>query len=121
MTIRLQGSLLPNAGRIEILYAGVWGTISRNSWDINDANVVCRQLGYQAAEAALTNRVYGPSIGPTWLTNLQCTGYETNVMNCAHDGIANKTEQYSTTAFASVICKDVKISEGKIEESTTAH
>ena len=113
--IRLQGSLLPNAGRIEILYAGVWGTIGLNNWDINDAAVVCRQLGYQTgAEAALTNGVYGPFIGPTWLTNLQCTGYETNVMNCAHDAIANKTERSTTTAFASVICKDGKISEGKI-------
>ena len=115
MQIRLQGSLLPNAGRIEILYAGVWGTIGRSNWDILDANVVCRQLGYQAgAEAALKNRVYGPFIGPTWLTNLQCTGYEINVMNCAHDGIANKTEQSSAIEFASVICKDGKISEGKI-------
>lgn len=112
--IRLQGSLLPNAGRIEILYAGVWGTIGRSNWDVNDANVVCRQLGYQAgAEAALKNRVYGPFIGPTWLTNLQCTGYETNVMDCAHDGIANKTERSSTVEFASVICKDGKTAEEK--------
>ena len=35
-------------------------------------------------------------------------------MNCAHDAIANKTERYTTTAFASVICKDGKISEGKV-------
>ena len=81
--------------------------------------MVCRQLGYQAgAEAALKTRVFGPFIGPIWLTNLQCIGNEKNMMECAHDKIANKTEQSPASQFASVICKDGKISGGKIYEST---
>jgi len=112
VSIRLQGSSLPNAGRIEILYAGVWGAISSYHWDLNDATVVCRQLGYKAgAEAALRNRVYGPFIGPVWLKNLQCIGREKHMMQCAHDGIANKTERSPATRFASVICKDSKMPE----------
>ena len=117
--IRLKGSSQPNAGRIEILYAGVWGAISSHNWDVNDATVVCRQLGYQAgAEAALKNRVFGPFIGPVWLTNLQCTGNEKNMMECAHDKIANKTEQSPSSQFASLICKDGKMWRGKIYEFT---
>ena len=113
--IRLKGSSQPNAGRIEILYAGVWGAISSHNWDVNDATVVCRQLGYQAgAEAALKNRIFGPFIGPVWLTNLQCTGNETNIMGCAHDKIGNKTEQSPASQFASLICKDGKMSGGKV-------
>ena len=117
--IRLQGSSLPNAGRIEILYAGVWGAISTYNWDLNDATVVCRQLGYKAgAEAALKNRVYGPFIGPIWLTNLQCIGNEKSMMECTHDEIANKTERSPETRFASLICKDGKMSGGTFYEST---
>ncbi|XP_068710420.1 scavenger receptor cysteine-rich type 1 protein M160-like isoform X2 [Montipora foliosa] len=108
--IRLQGSTLPNAGRVEVFYGGVWGSISSDNWDMNDATVVCRQLGYQdGAEVALKNRVYGPFFGPVWLTYLHCTGNEKNVMECAHDVIGNKSEEMPTTRFASVICKGGKM------------
>ncbi len=99
-----------------MLYAGVWGAISKHGWDINGATVVCRQLGYQAgAEAALTNVVYGPVSGPLWLTNLQCSGSETNLMSCSHDVIGNKSESQSRRRVASVICKDGSLSNGNVE------
>lgn len=34
-------------GRIEFCASGVWGTICGNGWDENDAQVACRQLGYE--------------------------------------------------------------------------
>ncbi len=34
-------------GRIEVLYAGIWGSICDVSWtEINNAKVVCRMMGW---------------------------------------------------------------------------
>ena len=113
--IRLQGSSVPNAGRVEVFYAGIWGAISKNNWDIDDARVACRQLGYQAgAEAALKKDFYGPVSGPVWLTNLHCSGSETNLMSCAHDVIGNKSELQRRQYVASVICKYGPLPSGNV-------
>lgn len=44
--IRLVGGSSPLEGRVELCLGGVWGTITDDSWDTNDAKVVCKELGF---------------------------------------------------------------------------
>merc|ERR1719266_1816592 len=55
--IRLVGGSHQKEGRVEILHDGKWGTICDDSWDINDANVACRQLCF--TRASYTSKKFG--------------------------------------------------------------
>jgi len=57
--IRLLGSLQSNEGRVEVCFNEAWGTVCDNSWDIDDANVVCRQLGFSRHSESYKDVVEG--------------------------------------------------------------
>ena len=51
--IKLRGGDTGFEGRVEICIDNVWGTVCDDFWDVNDARVVCRQLGSVLPEGML--------------------------------------------------------------------
>ncbi|KAM8780321.1 LOW QUALITY PROTEIN: scavenger receptor cysteine-rich domain-containing protein SCART1-like [Rhynchonycteris naso] len=74
------------AGRVEVLYGDAWGSVCDDSWDLQDAHVVCQQLGCGHAISALGAEHFGAGAGPIWMDELGCGGHESALWQCPSSG-----------------------------------
>ena len=100
--LRLANGDRTSEGRVEIFYNGTWGTVCDDSWDLRDAVVVCRQLGYPSALTAIGRASFGPGIGTIWLDNVECRGNESSIDMCQHNGWGDHNCVHGEDA--SVVC-----------------
>ena len=91
------------SGRVEYLHGGQWGTVCDDHWDLNDANVVCRQMGCGRAVSAPQGAAFGQGSGPIWLDDVSCSGNETSITECRHRGFGIHNCRHIEDA--SVICE----------------
>uniref|UniRef100_A0AAZ1XL81 SRCR domain-containing protein n=1 Tax=Oreochromis aureus TaxID=47969 RepID=A0AAZ1XL81_OREAU len=88
--IRLAGSGSSRcSGRVEVYRDNMWGTVSDNNWDLNDAEVVCRQLNCGSALEATLSSKFGAGTGQVWLSDVTCSGNESSLTECQHTGWGN--------------------------------
>ena len=99
-SIQLVGGATANEGRIEVYLNYFWGTVCDHSWDIVDAAVVCRQLGYSSVISAHGSAFFGAGTGTIHYDNMACNGTEAYLTNCSH----NRIRYCSHYDDAGVVC-----------------
>ena len=84
--LRLVNGSVLKEGRVEVCFNNTYGSICHDHWSGEDAQVVCRHLGYNSENSsALTHSFYGAASGPIHLTNVQCDGNEDTLQQCSHN------------------------------------
>uniref|UniRef100_H2ZWD6 SRCR domain-containing protein n=1 Tax=Latimeria chalumnae TaxID=7897 RepID=H2ZWD6_LATCH len=117
--LRLVGGETNCSGRLEVWYNGSWGTVCDDSWDLTDAEVVCRQLGCGAAESIPGEAEFGKGTGPIWLDEVSCSGRELVLQDCRsspwgqHDCLHKEDVQVKCKEFI-FVSNSIFPSEGKL-------
>lgn len=122
MNLNLNHLNILNIGNVEILHNGRWGAICDDSWDTSEAQVVCRQLGFENAFSTVAtisghfgkakrklyllilsvNVIENFSLGAFWMSDILCNGTENKISDCRFDGWAQN--DCSPNEAAGVIC-----------------
>ena len=97
--VRLIGGGFENEGTVQVCYGNLWGLISDNNWNDNNARVVCNQLGYTGGSKYYSNSfihyynycidaisVLGSQYGKPNMTihlkSVYCVGNESSIDDC---------------------------------------
>ena len=92
-TMRLADGADSKEGRVEVCAdddttdatPARWGVVCDDYWTNDDADVVCRALGFERSEphaGRFRQSYFGSGTGPIWLDDMQCTGDEANLLDC---------------------------------------
>ncbi|XP_030260227.1 small ribosomal subunit protein eS12 isoform X2 [Sparus aurata] len=114
--VRLSGGHSRCVGRVEYYDKGQWGTVCGESWDMNDATVVCRQLDCGMSHKITTMIEYGSGTGQTWIDQIECNGLESTLAQCPRSPFIDRS--CNTTSVAGVVCTgslDVRLVNGMDE------
>ncbi|XP_042356648.1 LOW QUALITY PROTEIN: scavenger receptor cysteine-rich type 1 protein M130-like [Plectropomus leopardus] len=86
-SVRLVGGTSLCSGRLEVKsnqsdqFNQRWSSVCEDDFDLQDAEVVCRELGC-GAPSVLQGALYGEVEAPMWTKEFQCKGHESALLDC---------------------------------------
>ncbi|XP_062448979.1 deleted in malignant brain tumors 1 protein-like isoform X6 [Rhea pennata] len=102
--LRLVNGSSPCKGRVEVLHERRWGSVCDHSWGMEEAKVVCRQLGCGPAISAPGQAQFGHGHDPIWMDEVDCVGTEDVLSKCPAKPWG--THECTHSEDASVVCSE---------------
>ena len=67
-----------------MFFDGQWGTVCDDGFDVDEAQVICRTLGYGMVTSVHPSAHFGQGSDPIWLDDVDYRGDESEITHCAH-------------------------------------
>jgi hypothetical protein len=99
--VRLQGGLTPSEGNV--LVRG--RSVCDDGWGQNEADVVCRSLGYRGGSATTNSRFGNAPGGDFGMDDVKCQGYEEKLTDCQYASY----DDCDANEAAGVVCEDAGV------------
>merc|ERR1711934_437125 len=96
--VTLQGGLMPSEGNVYVRGRPVCD----DSWGQNEADVVCRSLGYSGGSATTNSRFGNAPGGDFGMDDVNCQGYEEKLTDCQYASY----DDCDANEAAGVVCED---------------
>ncbi|XP_069774015.1 scavenger receptor cysteine-rich domain-containing protein DMBT1-like isoform X3 [Narcine bancroftii] len=109
LSLRLVGGSNSCSGRLEILWNDRSGTVCDDSWDLADADVVCRQLRCGPARWTPGAATIDNGHGDILLDEVKCTGSESLLSSCPSSQLGQHDCDHKEDVI--VFCSDPFLSE----------
>ena len=107
------------AGRVEVCFRGTYVTVCDTAWDNIGASVVCRQLGFSLYGAVGVRNNFPQSTLMATLQNVNCTGSESNLLQCGYT--AGPAGTCGGFQDAGAVCQGLVFSNGLFNPATPCH
>ncbi|XP_051814341.1 scavenger receptor cysteine-rich type 1 protein M130-like isoform X2 [Acanthochromis polyacanthus] len=78
-SVRLVGGTHRCSGRLQVKRNQVWSSVCSDGFDLQDAEVVCRELGC-GSPSGFKEELYGEA--PEWIPEFRCGGHESALLHC---------------------------------------
>ncbi|KAK8397866.1 hypothetical protein O3P69_004573 [Scylla paramamosain] len=107
--VRLSGGQGPHEGNIQVEVDGEWGYVCDDGFGFDEADIVCKELGYDVAEAFTRNNHFGDNSAAWrrssvkfWLSDVNCS-LATSLTTCTSARLGQ--HQCGPTEIAGVSCR----------------
>ena len=92
---------------MEVFYSGTRGKVCDDSWNLTDADVVCRELGFERAGKAYVSATFQQGNSTIWMDHVECTGKERSLTECRHN-VSGKPNYDDHSKNVGVVCTSGK-------------
>ncbi|XP_052273396.1 uncharacterized protein LOC127873560 [Dreissena polymorpha] len=115
--IRLANGSKSTSGRVEIKVLDTWGTVCSDSFGKEEADVICRMMGYPPAKAFQTSLHEGT--GPIFIDNMVCGVNNSNINECHYDTFDNCNHSKDMVVTCTD-CGDPTVSFGEVNHTSSS-